>query len=237
MRYIGLIFCAFIFLSCLNDRNSPLADHPNVTDTIKVIVPPKPAVDCSPDTVYFKQTILPLVTSNCAKSGCHDAISHKEGVVLTDYSNIMREVKVSSPASSDLYKCLNKTGDERMPPAPAAEFSLSNKALLLKWIQQGAKNNSCSNTANCDTVNVTYNASIAPILKTYCVGCHSATSPSAGVDLSTFTGVKVQAANGRLIGSITHAVGYKPMPSSTSKLGSCEINQIQVWITKGTLNN
>ena len=237
MRYIGLIFCAFIFLSCLNDRNSPLADHPNVTDTIKVIVPPKPAVDCSPDTVYFKQTILPLVTSNCAKSGCHDAISHKEGVILTDYTNIMREVKVSSPASSDLYKCLNKTGDERMPPAPAAEFSLSNKALLLKWIQQGAKNNSCSNTANCDTVNVTYNASVAPILKTYCVGCHSATSPSAGVDLSTFTGVKVQAANGRLIGSITHAVGYKPMPSSTSKLGSCEINQIQVWITKGTLNN
>jgi len=237
VRYIGLIFCAFIFLSCLNDRNSPLADHPNVTDTIKVIVPPKPAVDCSPDTVYFKQTILPLVTSNCAKSGCHDAISHKEGVILTDYTNIMREVKVSSPASSDLYKCLNKTGDERMPPAPAAEFSLSNKALLLKWIQQGAKNNSCSNTANCDTVNVTYNASVAPILKTYCVGCHSATSPSAGVDLSTFTGVKVQAANGRLIGSITHAVGYKPMPSSTSKLGSCEINQIQVWITKGTLNN
>ena len=237
MRYIGLIFSAFIFLSCLNDRNSPLADHPNVIDTIKVIVPPKPAVDCSPDTVYFKQTILPLVTSNCAKSGCHDAISHKEGVVLTDYTNIMREVKVSSPASSDLYKCLNKTGDERMPPAPAAEFSLSNKALLLKWIQQGAKNNSCSNTANCDTVNVTYNASVAPILKTYCVGCHSATSPSAGVDLSTFAGVKVQAANGRLIGSITHAVGYKPMPSSTSKLGSCEINQIQVWITKGTLNN
>ena len=237
MRYIGLIFSAFIFLSCLNDRNSPLADHPNVIDTIKVIVPPKPAADCSPDTVYFKQTILPLVTSNCAKSGCHDAISHKEGVILTDYTTIMREVKVSSPASSDLYKCLNKTGDERMPPAPAAEFSLSNKALLLKWIQQGAKNNSCSNTANCDTVNVTYTASVAPILKTYCVVCHSATSPSAGVDLSTFAGVKVQAANGRLIGSITHAVGYKPMPSSTSKLGSCEINQIQVWITKGTLNN
>jgi len=187
--------------------------------------------------VYFKQTILPLVTSNCAKSGCHDAVSHKEGVILTDYTNIMREVKVSSPASSDLYKCLNETGDERMPPAPASEFSLSNKALLLKWIQQGAKNNSCSNTANCDTINVTYNASVAPVLKSYCVGCHGTVSPSAGVDLSTYAGVKVQADNGRLLGSITHAVGYKPMPSSTSKLGLCEINQIQVWITKGTLNN
>ncbi|MFZ9144204.1 MAG: hypothetical protein ACO209_03185, partial [Aquirufa sp.] len=90
---------------------------------------------------------------------------------------------------------------------------------------------------NCDTVNVTYSATVAPVLKTYCVGCHSAASPSAGIDLSTYAVVKVQAANGRLVGSITHAVGYKPMPSATSKLGSCEINQIQAWITKGMLNN
>jgi hypothetical protein len=170
-------------------------------------------------------------------SGCHDAISHKEGVILTDYTNISREVKVSSPTSSDLYKCLNETGDERMPPAPSAEFNIAQKSLLLKWIQQGAKNNTCSNTATCDTVNVTFSASVLPVLKTYCVGCHSAASPSAGIDLSTYAAVKVYAANGRLMGSITHAIGYKPMPSSTSKLGACEINQIKAWITKGILNN
>lgn len=123
-----------------------------------------------------------------------------------------------------------------MPPAPSAEFSLTQKSLLLKWIQQGAKNNTCSNTATCDTVNVTFSASVLPVLKTYCVGCHSAASPSAGIDLSTYAAVKVYAANGRLMGSITHAIGYKPMPSSTSKLGACEINQIKAWVTKGTIN-
>lgn len=232
MRILGLILSIFVFVSCLNDKNSPLAYQPIVVDTTTVtnpVLPAGPAVSsCSPDTVYFKQTILPLVTSNCAMSGCHDAISHKEGVILTDYTNIMREVKVSSPTSSDLYKCLNETGDERMPPAPAAEFSLSNKANLLKWIQQGAKNNSCVATAlNCDTTGVSFSATVFPTLKTYCTGCHSGTTPSAGIDLNSHAAIKVYAANGKLMGSINHAVGYIPMPSSTSKLGTCEISQIK----------
>jgi len=238
MKKLGFIAVLLLIFSCLNDKNTPLAIQPIIVDTTGVPeVPSTPVVNCSPDTIYFQQSVLPLITSNCAMSGCHDAISHKEGVILTDYTNISREVKVSSPTSSDLYKCLNETGDERMPPAPSAEFNIAQKSLLLKWIQQGAKNNTCSNTATCDTVNVTFSASVLPVLKTYCVGCHSAASPSAGIDLSTYAAVKVYAANGRLMGSITHAVGYKPMPSSTSKLGACEINQIKAWVTKGILNN
>lgn len=237
MKYIGLVCSVILFLSCLNDKNTPLANLPITVDSTTVIIPSVPAVNCSPDTIYFQQSVLPLITSNCSMSGCHDAISHKEGVNLTDYTNIRKEVSATNPSSSDLYKCLNKTGDERMPPAPSAEFSLTQKSLLLKWIQQGAKNNTCSNTATCDTVNVTFSASVLPVLKTYCVGCHSAASPSAGIDLSTYAAVKVYAANGRLMGSITHANGYKPMPSSTSKLGACEIDQIKAWVTKGTLNN
>jgi len=239
MKNLGFIAVLLLIFSCLNDKNTPLPPATVVVPAVPSVpeVPSTPVVNCSPDTIYFQQSVLPLITSNCAMSGCHDAISHVEGVILTDYTNISREVKVSSPTSSDLYKCLNETGDERMPPAPSAEFNIAQKSLLLKWIQQGAKNNTCSNTATCDTVNVTFSASVLPVLKTYCVGCHSAASPSAGIDLSTYAAVKVYAANGRLMGSITHAIGYKPMPSSTSKLGVCEINQIKAWVTKGILNN
>jgi hypothetical protein len=236
MRNFGVLAVLFLVFSCLNDKNTPLAPATVVVPTVPS-VPSTPAVNCSPDTVYFKQTILPLITSNCAMSGCHDAVSKKEGVILTDYTNILREVKVSSPTSSDLYKCLFANSEDRMPPAPAAEFTIVQKSLLLKWIQQGAKNNSCSNTATCDTINVTYSAYVLPILKTYCVGCHSAVSPSAGIDLSTYAKVKVYVTSGQLMGSITHAAGYKPMPSSTSKLGACEINQIKAWVTKGMLNS
>ena len=117
----------------------PLAPATVVVPTVPS-VPFTPTVNCSPDTVYFKQTILPLITSNCAMSGCHDAVSKKEGVILTNYTNIMREVKVTTPASSDLYKCLFANSEDRMPPAPAAEFTITQKSLVLKWIQQGAKN-------------------------------------------------------------------------------------------------
>ena len=226
---------AFLFVSCLNDKNQPSPtttgnDGNGGTTTIPIT---PTTVTCSPDTVYFQQTILPLITSNCAMSGCHDAISHKDGVILTDYAHIRAYSSATNPTGSTLYKSVV---NGYMPPK--APWSATQKATLLKWMQQGAKNNSCvASSANCDTVNVTYSATVAPVLKTYCVGCHSAASPSAGIDLSTYAVVKVQAANGRLVGSITHAVGYKPMPSATSKLGSCEINQIQAWITKGMLNN
>ncbi|MHA8094990.1 hypothetical protein ACMH5Q_08845 [Aquirufa lenticrescens] len=242
MRILGLLLSIIVFVSCLNDKNAPSPNQPIVVDTTTAtnpVLPAGPAVtSCSPDTVYFQQTILPLITSNCAMSGCHDAISKKDGVILTDYTNIMREVKVASPTSSDLYKCLNETGKDRMPPAPAAEFSLANKALVLKWIQQGAKNNSCvATTVNCDTTGVSFSATVFPTLKTYCTGCHSGATPSAGIDLNSHAAVKVYAANGKLMGSINHSAGYKPMPSSTSKLGTCEISQIKAWIAEGTLNN
>jgi mono/diheme cytochrome c family protein len=235
MRILSSIFVAFLFVSCLNDKNQPSPtttgnDGNGGTTTIPIT---PTTVTCSPDTVYFQQTILPLITSNCAMSGCHDAISHKDGVILTDYAHIRAYSSATNPTGSTLYKSVV---NGYMPPK--APWSATQKATLLKWMQQGAKNNSCvASSANCDTVNVTYSATVAPVLKTYCVGCHSAASPSAGIDLSTYAVVKVQAANGRLIGSITHAVGYKPMPSATSKLGSCEISQIQAWVTKGMLNN
>jgi len=170
--------------------------------------------------------------------GCHDAVSKKDGVILTNYSNIVRQVNVKSPSSSALYKCLNEKGEDRMPPAPAAEFSSSNKAFVLKWIQQGAKNNGCNNSnLNCNTIGVSFSTTIFPIMKNYCTGCHSGNSPSAGIDLNSYISVKNYASNGRLYGSISHSIGFKPMPSSTSKLGSFEITQIQSWISEGMINN
>ncbi|MFA9197877.1 MAG: hypothetical protein ACEQSO_00325 [Aquirufa sp.] len=237
MRILGLILSIFVFVSCLNDKNSPLAFQPIVVDTTTAINPVLPVgsavTSCSPDTVYFQQTILPLITSNCAMSGCHDAISHKEGVILTDYAHIRAYSSATNPTGSSLYKSVV---NGYMPPK--TPWNSTQKATLLKWMQQGAKNNSCVATAvNCDTTGVSFSATVFPTLKTYCTGCHSGTTPSAGIDLNSHAAVKVYAANGKLMGSINHTAGYKPMPSSTSKLGSCEISQIKAWISEGTLNN
>jgi hypothetical protein len=233
MRNYGILAAVFLMLfSCLNDRNSPLAltnvDSPSVPE-----VPSTPSANCSPDTVYFQQTILPLITTNCAMSGCHDAISHKEGVILTDYAHIRAYSSATNPTGSSLYKSVV---NGYMPPK--APWLSTQKATLLKWMQQGAKNNSCiASSAKCDTTAVSFNATVMPILKTNCTGCHSGVSPSAGIDLNSYATVKVQAANSSLVGSITHTLGYNPMPSRTAYLSNCEISQIKAWVKEGINNN
>ena len=115
MKRLGFLAVLLLAISCLNDKNLP-SPTTNGTDTNAGTVtnPSTPAVvTCSPDTVYFNQTILPLITSNCAMSGCHDAISHKEGVILTDYTHIRAYSSTTNPAGSTLYRSI-VTG--YMPP-------------------------------------------------------------------------------------------------------------------------
>jgi hypothetical protein len=216
-----------IDLNPINPIN-PVVDIPQIKPPI--------VVNCSPDSVYFKQKILPLLVSNCAMSGCHDAISKKDGVILTDYANIIREVKITNPAGSDLYKSLIATGEDRMPPAgPLSTENINN---VLTWIKQGAKNNSCDVSAsNCVTTNVSFKTVVQLILINYCTGCHSGARPSGNIDLTTHANVQKYAANGQLYGSIAHQTGYIPMPSATTKLTTCEIDQVKSWITVGSLNN
>ena len=234
MKRLGFLAVLLLAISCLNDKNLP-SPTTNGTDTNAGTVtnPSTPAVvTCSPDTVYFNQTILPLITSNCAMSGCHDAISHKEGVILTDYTHIRAYSSTTNPSGSTLYRSI-VTG--YMPPK--GPLTSTQMASILKWMQQGAKNNSCVASGNCIATNVSFVNTVLPTLRTNCTGCHSGTTPSAGIDLNSYATVKVQAANGKLVGSISHAAGYIAMPSATVSISACEISQIKAWVTEGTLNN
>jgi len=191
---------------------------------------------CSTDTVYFQQSILPVIISNCAKSGCHDAISHKEGFNLTNYSNIMKLVNPGNPGGSKLYTIIitNNIGD-RMPPPPDPKMSQDQIDLIYKWIKQGARNNAC--TGGCDTAVFTYSGAVKPLISTQCQGCHSGTAASGGIDLSTYTGVKTMADNGKLWGAVHKDPGFVAMPPAGNGLSSCQLTQIRKWIDSGSPNN
>lgn len=196
---------------------------------------PPPTTNCNPDSVYFVNQILPILSSNCTMSGCHDNITHAEGVNLTGYTNIMRQVVAGNAANSKLYKSIIKTNNEIMPPPPMAPLTATQKALVQKWINQGAKNNSC--IGSCDTAIFTYSGAVKPIMDNKCVGCHNPTNPGGNIDLSTYNPVKTTALNGKLYGSVAQQAGYSPMPKNGAKLSDCEIRQIQKWIGAGSQNN
>lgn len=199
--------------------------------------PPEPTIGCDPDSVYFVNTVFPLIQSSCAMSGCHDATTANEGVMLTDYYRIMitGEVNPGNAGDSKIYEVLNEDGEDRMPPPPAQPLSADQKAIIAKWINQGAHNNACTETT-CDTLNVTFSGTIMPIVQTNCTGCHSGASPGGGINLTGYSGVEAIASTGQLLGVVKHLAGYRPMPPS-GQLSDCQISQINKWITNGKPNN
>ncbi|WP_276497077.1 hypothetical protein [Pontibacter litorisediminis] len=89
----------------------------------------------------------------------------------------------------------------------------------------------------CDTSAVTFSGAVAPILAANCYGCHAASIAEGGVVLDNYALVKEEAAHGHLLGVITHAPGFPPMPQGAPKLSDCDINKIRKWVEAGAPNN
>ena len=211
------------------------------TDTGYNWVPPPdtmpPAVVCDSDSVFFEQTIGPMLASYCATEGCHDAITHEEGVRLYDYAHVMQLVTPGQPNQSDLMTDgIWENGNDQMPPSDQPQLTQDQIQLVVTWIQQGAQNNSCVPSA-CDTTNVTFSGTIVPTLSTFCTGCHGGSSPDGGIDLTTYAGVGPTVNDGTLAGAIQHQNGFEAMPPVGSGLSDCRIQQVLDWIAQGAPNN
>lgn len=101
----------------------------------------------------------------------------------------------------------------------------------LKAIGQG------TSSTGCDTSDMKYSTDIAPILLSNCNSCHNATRPLGGAITDNYTSLKMIADNGLLVGTVTHASGFSPMPKGKPKLADCDINKLKAWVNQGTKNN
>lgn len=221
-----------MLLACKHD----IINNPNatVTDPTIIVAPPvgggsgtSPLVS---DTVCFNTEILPLFSSYCGSAGCHDINSHKEGVILTDYSRIMNGIRAKQPNSSKYYTIIG----QGMPPKNSPQMSTANLATIKKWIDQGALNTQCTNV--CDTMVFTYAGAIQTILANNCAGCHGTKPGTANVYLGDYASAKTYiTANTTLF---LNAINYKASSASKNmpqagKMVACKITQIEKWIKAG----
>lgn len=211
--------------------DNPVDTIDNPVDTTFIGIP------CSPDTVYFQNEILPLLVSNCTKSGCHNSIDQQNGVILDSYTNITATVEgVTSNDWSEnkLIKVLvlNDPAD-RMPPAPNTPLTLQQIERVTKWVAQGALNNSCQEQPGntCDTTGITYSNFMKPLIQGKCQGCHSGTAPQGNLNLTQYENVKTVALNGKLYAALTRSAGW--MPKNGQKLNTCNLAKISAWINAG----
>lgn len=139
-----ILILASTMVSCTHDSDelvTPNDNGNNNNDTTDNNIN-----ECSPDTVYFKNDILPILQSSCGTMNCHSQESATEGVVLTNYEDIINtgDVESGRPDNSEIYERMTEPDeDDRMPPPPNERLSQEKIDKIRKWIVQGAKNNEC----------------------------------------------------------------------------------------------
>lgn len=227
-RLLVMLFSLF-FLSCENDEIE-VESNQQADNT---------ATTCDSSMIFFKNDILPIFTSNCAFSGCHDAGTATNGVVLTSFENIIQSdvIRKGEPENSELFDRITETDPADRMPLGAAPLPAQLIEDIRQWILSGAENSSCEEKTNCEAVNPSYSKTVLPIIQRKCLGCHSANRPGGGIDFSTFEGVQKTAENLSLLSAILHAPDFKAMPLGGEKLPPCEIEAIRLWINQGALNN
>jgi hypothetical protein len=210
--------CAALLFACKHD--------PEVLPPI-----PEPPAPCS-DSANFVDDVWPIISSRCAMSGCHnEATEDNEETDLTSYSSIMQYVIANNPSDSDLWeRIMEEDSDEVMPKPGSTPLTEEEKAIILQWINEGARNNSCS---ECDTT-FQFSADIFPIIQTNCSGCHDGNNPDTGLSLLNYDNITAAVSYSNLMNRINGIGGYMP-PSN--HLQDCVKDQIQKWVDAGMPNN
>jgi hypothetical protein len=92
---------------------------------------------------------------------------------------------------------------------------------------------------SCDTTNISYSTTVKSILQNNaCLSCHSGSGTLGGnIVLDNYNSLKPYAQSGQLYGSISHSVGFAPMPQSGNKMSECDLKKVKIWITAGIPNN
>lgn len=209
---------------------------PDYTDFIKDST--SVSSNCNPDTVYYENDIQPLLTSSCGISGCHDAGTREKGISVANYTDVLNSELVvpNRPDKSDIIEVITSNNSNKvMPPPPRSKLTSEQIAKISKWIEQGARNNKCTN--DCDSNQFKFAANVKPIIDNVCKGCHSGTFPSGGIALTNYNEIKTQADNGKLVGTISFQTGYKAMPDGGPKMPDCKIAVIRKWVLAGAPNN
>lgn len=95
-----------------------------------------------------------------------------------------------------------------------------------------------SNTGGptCDTTDVSFAATVKPIIEQNCLsGCHASAGTGGGYDFNSYAGVNL--AKDRLRGAIRQDPGFSAMPKGGPRLNNCQVSQITAWVNQGAQNN
>ena len=192
---------------------------------------------CGVNMISFKYQVHPILVSNCAQSGCHNAKDREDGISVETYEQVIREVRAGDASRSEHYKSITRNPNHKkfMPEKPRDPLLETEVKIIEDWINQGAKNTDCQ--LPCNSTATSFNNDIQPLFKTYCYGCHQAGDKEGGISMEDYEHIKELVDDGSLIGSIIHDINFVAMPLYLDQMTICQIVQVENWIKEGAKNN
>src|SRR4051812_46789528 len=107
-----------------------------------------PVVAAAENTLRYRRDILPILSDRCFKCHGPDSAIRKAGLRLDQPDAAMTALESGATAivrgkpadSAVIERIMSKDADEMMPPPDSGKvLSDAERALLRKWIEQGAK--------------------------------------------------------------------------------------------------
>lgn len=199
--------------------------------------------------ICFQDQILPIFQNSCAS--CHGGTHPEAGLDFSTYSGIMKAISPGDADKSKAYQAITSTF-QLMPPNNALP---EDKRILIRlWINQGAKETTCTSdnsggtttgTTQSGTLWACFGRDIQPILNSSCAvsGCHDSKTRKEGYDFSSFANT-LKAVNAwnptssklyKVITASSSSEDFMP-PKPYSGLSKAAIDTIYSWIKRGALN-
>jgi hypothetical protein len=98
------------------------------------------SIEGLPQNVSLKNDVQPILTKNCASSGCHDAApAHAPSLVAENTYSALTEggyLNLTEPGKSHLFLEISSAS---MPPS--GELGINDQKIILAWITEGAQDN------------------------------------------------------------------------------------------------
>jgi len=120
--FVALV--AILFSSCYNDKADKLYPQPVVTT-------------CDTSAPTYSLVVKPIITANCALSGCHDGTS---GVAFQTLGTSYNGLKITVN-NGQLLQSINHTGGLSVMPKNAAKLSDCDISKITAWVNAGAQDN------------------------------------------------------------------------------------------------
>lgn len=182
----------------------------------------------------YETEIKPILVTHCTQSGCHDGSQKKLGN-FSNYDDVQKYITPGFPSRSELYIQISGASPE-MPPKDYPSITPTDVYNIRHWIARGAPND-IGVELICDSSAAGFTKSVFPIVQTWCTGCHSESSPAAGIALYNYTTISAASQQANFIGSITHNSQYSAMPKNTNALSACDIAILKRWVNNGSPND